>query len=111
MYKRKAKICYPDTTPKFTPSTDTPLRYFSTKRVFVRKSGYGNHKLYCDKYIVAMVSYDNFLYLYKSYDTQYEEYVEAFLHEYAPSVSFSKMKHHLGSMYYEYIGSQALITV
>lgn len=111
MVKRKAKILRVDTVPHFNPATDIPLRYFSTNEAFVRKSGCNNYKLYCDRWVVAMVSWDKFLYLYPSYKPQYIDYMEAFINEYAPEVPFRKVTQHLGRAYYEYIGSYELTTV
>lgn len=111
MEKRKHKIRLPTYIVEFTSATDTPLRYFSTKRVFVRKSGCGNYKLYCDSWMVAMVSWDKFLYLYPALENEYLDYLEAFIYEYAPEVSFTKLKPHLGHCYFEYIGALELTTV
>lgn len=110
MTKRTRKPMYPSTITKFNPSTDIPLYYFPVKDAFVRRTKTDNYKLYCDIWNVAIIT-DNFLYIYPAYRPQFEQFVEAFLQEYAPHISFQKVKPCLGRSYYEYIGHPAPITV
>lgn len=111
MARRSRKPMYPTNIPVFNPLTDTPLYYFPVKDVFVRSTNAGGHKLYCGRWNVVMITRDNFLYTYPSYRPQFEQFVEAFLWEYAPHISFQKVKPYLGNSHFEYIGKPTPITV
>lgn len=112
MQKRTKKIKYPSTIAQFDPSTDKPLRYFSTKQTFVRRTSAGSYKLFCDGYHVLMLSYDGFIYKYNFNCHEYDTFIEAFVSEYAPHVSYDKLKYKLTVTHpVEYIGLPDLVTL
>ena len=111
MPKPTRRIKYPSNIPQFDPATDTPLRYFSVKETFVRSTRRDSYKLYCGQHMVLMIAYDGFLYAFPSYQSQYEPYAEAFIREYAPHISFSHLKPHLGTLHLDYIGKPMPVTL
>lgn len=77
---------------EFDPRTDTPLAYFSVNRAFVRRTQTNSLKLYGNNFHMILLSHDGWIYPVcdaRHFDT---EIVEAFLHEYAPSVSITDIK-------------------
>ena len=105
MARQTRKPVYPSTTPTFDANTDAPLYYFPVNEVFVRHRSASNYKLFCDKWLVIMLDRDGYLYLFPSYKPEYKEYVEAFIDEYAPHITFDEVKSRLGTMQYLYIGN------
>lgn len=99
MGKRNKRPPYLMPIPTFTPATDKPLRYFLTKDTFVRKGESGNYKLYCGEYMVLMLARDGFIYLYPSYEKKHHQYVEAFIHDYAPHIPFNTLEPYLGRLH------------
>lgn len=111
MAKRNRKPLYPKVTADFTPATDTPLRFFSTSEVFVRKSGFGNYRLYCDGYMV--LRYDNygFICTFPSYRPNQYLYVDSFIHDYAPHISTESIARYFGKLDMVYIGLPESVAV
>lgn len=110
---RKTRIKYPTFDNPFNTKTDVPLRYFSTQEAFVRRTPYGGFKLYCEqgRYVPLFLAWDGFLYIYPAFKPEYELYVEAFLHDYAPHFPIEKAKRYIGRTHYEYIGNRELVTL
>lgn len=113
MILKKGKMKYPTLKWQFNPNTDTCLRSFNIKEAFVHHNEYGGVKLYCDdgSYTPIFISSDKFLYITPSFNTSNEQYVEAFLLEYAPYYPLKKAKQHMGSWYFEYIGNLETVTL
>ena len=111
MPKGKRKIKCPSTLATFNPAYDVPLRYFSTKETFVRSTSPQNYKLYCGQYMVMMLTRDGFAYKYPSYKSEYDDYIEAFIDEYAPHIHYHKMKSTLSTLKPVYIGLPEPVTL
>lgn len=111
MAKRVRKPLYPKVTADFTPKTDTPLRFFSTNDVFVRKSGFGNYGLYCEGYMTLRLDYDGFIYTFPSYRPNQYIYVDSFISDYAPHISTESIARYLGKLDMAYIGLPELVTL
>lgn len=111
MFKCIRKPVYPKVTAHFTPKTDTPLRFFSTNEVFVRSSGYGNYRLYCEGYMVLRLDHDGFIYTFPSYRPNQYLYVDSFIHDYAPHISTESIYRYLGKLNMAYIGLPQLVAI
>lgn len=109
----RKKIKHPTQHTKFDPKIDVCLRYFSTQEAFVRSTENGGYKLYCENgmYVPVFIAYDGFIYIYPSFAPEYETFVEAFLHDYAPQFSIEKAKRYIGALHYEYIGNCEPVTL
>lgn len=107
--KRKNKLI--QIQPVFDPSTDKPLRYFSTKEVFVRSTAQQNYKLFCEHKMVLLLTRDGLFYKYPAYKIEHEEYAEAFIGEYAPHVQYNTIKYTLTQLAPVYIGTPDIVTL
>lgn len=93
----------------FSTKTDEPLRYFSVKEVFVRHSGINNHKLYCDGRMVLLLMNDNYLITTPRFRVHHTDFVEAFVHDYCPTVSTDDLQNALGKFKALYTHEKQLI--
>lgn len=106
---RKIKTPYP--YPIFTTATDKPLRYFLVKDAFVRSTCVGNYKLICGNHHVLTLDHTGWLYLYPAYEKHHTQYVEAFLHDYAPHIDISRLTPYVGKLHWVYIGNPQFATL
>ena len=111
MCKFTSKTIFPITTPTFDPKTDTPLRYFSIKDVFVRCTNGRLRKLYCNNRHIASLENQNILYIYPAFESHHEKYLDAFLRDYTPNTTIKDINPtpklckaiHISSKPYTYI--------
>lgn len=109
MPKGKTRIRHPEVLATFDPSIDKPLRYFSVKESFVRSTAPQNYKLYCGQYMVMMITRSGFIYKYPACKREHDEFVESFINDYAPHVSYYKLKPLLSLFKPVYIGLPELL--
>lgn len=111
MVKHRKRIVLPHPSNTFDPSTDTPLRDFPVSVAFVRCNRPNNYKLFCNNTMVLLLSHDGFIYTYASYQPIHQQPVETFIRDYAPHISLEKVKPHLKSLHFEYIGLPQTVTL
>ena len=93
--KRYIKI--PEPKAKFSSDTDKPLRYFPVDKVFVRRISWTD-RLFCDGFNVMMAYNNNTLAIHPALEQSHLEWVEAFLHDYAPPFTLEDVKPYIGRL-------------